>query len=105
MNASSTIRNRPSDCGTATSRTTSGSPRRRRTPADGAALTVALRRLEAARDDLWAALAWARDQEAAEADRRLGDVLTRLTDQLAEPTVRLTLIPLLAELRRLGLPA
>lgn len=65
----------------------------------------ALRRLETERDDVWAALGWARDREDTGVDRRLGDALARLTDRLAAPAVSGTLTPLLFELRRLGLSA
>jgi predicted ATPase/transcriptional regulator with XRE-family HTH domain len=71
----------------------------------GARQTDALRRLDAARDDLWAALSWAREQEDATADRRLAGALARLVDRLAVPDVRRALAPLLFETRRLGLSA
>jgi predicted ATPase/transcriptional regulator with XRE-family HTH domain len=73
-------------------------------PAGGRA-TVALRQLEATRDDLWTALAWARDRQDAGADRRLAAVLTRLADRLTIPAMRHALAPLLSEMRRLELPA
>jgi predicted ATPase/transcriptional regulator with XRE-family HTH domain len=65
----------------------------------------ALLALEAARDDLWAALGWARDRGDPEADRRLAGALDRLADRMAAPAVRQALTPLLFELRRLELPA
>ena len=73
--------------------------------ADGIPLAEALGRLEAARADLWAALAWARDRENADADRRLAAALARLVDRLAASAVLRALTPLLSEVRRLGLPA
>jgi predicted ATPase len=71
----------------------------------GSPRVEALSRLEASRDDLWAALAWLRDHPAGDATRRLDQALARLAAQLADPTVRHALAPLLVELRRLGLPA
>lgn len=64
-----------------------------------------LRRLDAERENLWAALRWARDRGDAAAGDQLAGALTRLAEGLALPAVRRSLTPLVFELRRLRLPA
>jgi tetratricopeptide (TPR) repeat protein len=73
--------------------------------ASGEHRLLALRRLDAARDDLWVALGWIRDGADAVASRRLDRALVRLAPTVADSQVRHTLGPLLAEARRLGLSA
>ena len=68
---------------------------------DRAQQAVHLERLEAERENLWAALRWARDHEARPGDERLAGALGRLAERLAEPLVRRSLTPLAFELRRL----
>jgi predicted ATPase len=64
-----------------------------------------LHRLEAERENLWAALRWARDSADTECDRRLREVLSGLVSRLASPAVRQAVAPLIFEMRRLALPA
>lgn len=68
-----------------------------------------LRLLTSERENLWAALRWAGDRTDvgmdSETNRRLEAALTRFADRLAIPTIRDALTPLVAELRRLRLPA
>jgi hypothetical protein len=62
------------------------------------------RRLDAERENLWAALRWAHDQADAETRRRLTDTLSQVVDRLASPAVRMVATPLVFELRRLKMP-
>src|SRR5262249_9899162 len=74
----------------------------------GASKDRSLRRLEAERENLWAALQWGHGRGGrggTEAARRLTHPLASLTAPRATPSVRSALAPLLAELHRLALPS
>ena len=71
----------------------------------GAARPERLRQIEGEREDLRAALRWARDRADAESDGHVRDTLSRLVRRLTEPATRQAVTPLVFELRRLGVPA
>ena len=64
-----------------------------------------LRQVEGERENLRAALRWARDRADAESDGHVRDTLSRLAGRLTEPATRQAVTPLVFELRRLGMPA
>ncbi|MGH2352716.1 MAG: ATP-binding protein, partial [Chloroflexota bacterium] len=63
------------------------------------------RRLEVERDNVSAALQWARDQDDTELGDQLAEAIPRVAIGLTDPVVRRALTPIVAELRRLQLPA
>src|SRR5262249_6734843 len=62
----------------------------------------ALASLERAREDLWVALRWARDQGDAGTARRLSEAVAHLAGRLGAPAAVRAVTPLAFELRRLG---
>lgn len=71
----------------------------------GAAPVPSPRGVDAERQNLWAALRWARDTADTESDASLRALLARVVGRLAAPGLRQAVAPLLFELRRLGMPA
>lgn len=71
----------------------------------GAVPAPSPRGADAERENLWAALRWARDTADTASDTCLRALLARVVGRLAAPGLRQAVIPLLFELRRLGMPA